>query len=88
MAKHNDMPELNSAKVFLTNLFTKPRRRLPRQLNQQAGKYTYSLIYPLQQGLPPTRHSKHSSTSYGVINYHNCKAQEANNNAVMAKAHP
>ena len=23
MAKHNDMPELNSAKVFLTNLFTK-----------------------------------------------------------------
>ena len=28
MAKYNDMPELNSAKVFLTNLFTKAHRQI------------------------------------------------------------
>ncbi|WP_281555870.1 hypothetical protein [Thalassomonas sp. RHCl1] len=29
MAKHNDMPELNSAKVFSTNLFIKEYLKLP-----------------------------------------------------------
>jgi len=31
MAKHNDMPELNSTKVFLTNLYTKEHLKPPCQ---------------------------------------------------------
>jgi len=37
MAKYNDMPELNSAKVFLTNHFTSGRHKLPRQHPLTAG---------------------------------------------------
>ena len=38
MAKPNDMPELNSAKVFLTFLFSKGRRTLPPRPQLTAGK--------------------------------------------------
>jgi len=47
MAKHNDMPELNSAKVFSTNLFTKEHLKPPCQ--QQLT--TASSIHPHQQPL-------------------------------------
>ncbi|WP_281558385.1 hypothetical protein [Thalassomonas sp. RHCl1] len=46
MAKHNDMPELNSAKVFLTNLFIKEHFKTPRHHASQS-----SLQGPLQAPL-------------------------------------
>jgi len=38
MAKHNDMPELNSAKVFSTNLFTKEHLKPPCPHQLTTGK--------------------------------------------------
>jgi len=52
MAKHNDMPELNSAKVFSTNLFTKEHLKHPYQQALTADKgiqprpHTYQTFLP------------------------------------------
>jgi len=60
MAKLNDMPELNSAKVFLTNHFPREHLKPPRQYPATIGKSRYPhrlfLQAPLQDILPIIRH--------------------------------
>ena len=69
MAKHNDMPELNSAKVFLTILFTKEYLRTRCQPSLTTGYNLSSrhLSFPnIMQSTLPAQHlttPKHSCSA-------------------------
>ena len=52
MAKHNDMPELNSAKVFLTTLFPKERHNPHCRHQSSASNNPHPRHHAFQTSLP------------------------------------
>ncbi|WDD96745.1 hypothetical protein [Thalassomonas actiniarum] len=68
MAKHNDMPELNSAKVFLTNLYTKERLSPPCQHPLTTGHYLHP--YTPQASWQSTVQA--SSANFTQVRHRNC----------------